>query len=79
MELGNCNSYLKSTSCIKNTSGALCYWDSNTCSEADTCDKLPTTYLTDAECRAKISTCTTKSGGGCIESGASCSDQTLEI
>jgi Notch-like protein len=51
----------------------------NACGDANTCDKLPIIYITDPECRARISTCTTKKGGGCVDSGTFCSDQLLEI
>ncbi|CAK64863.1 unnamed protein product (macronuclear) [Paramecium tetraurelia] len=60
-----------SSACVKNAAGRLCYWDTtnNTCVDANTCDKLPASFATDKECRDVISTCTTKTGGGCVDSG----------
>ena len=54
----------------------MCYWDTtnNTCVDANNCDRLPITFVTDKECRDEISTCTTKTGGGCVDSGNNCSD-----
>ncbi|CAK64874.1 unnamed protein product (macronuclear) [Paramecium tetraurelia] len=81
VEVDACSTYKKQLPCVKNTAGSLCYWDTtnNTCVDANTCDKLPATFATDKECRDVISTCTTKTGGGCVDSGNNCSDQTLEI
>ncbi|CAD8109130.1 unnamed protein product [Paramecium primaurelia] len=81
VELDACSTYKKQLPCVKNSSGSLCYWDTtnNTCVDANNCDRLPTTFVTDKECRDVISTCTTKTGGGCVDSGNNCSDQTLEI
>ncbi|CAD8108961.1 unnamed protein product [Paramecium primaurelia] len=81
VEIDACSTYKKQLPCVKNAAGSLCYWDTtnNTCVDANTCDKLPTTFATDKECRDVISTCTTKTGGGCVDSGNNCSDQTLEI
>nr|AAS94225.1 surface antigen A [Paramecium tetraurelia] len=81
VEVDACNTYKKQLPCVKNTAGSLCYWDAtnNTCVDANTCDKLPVNLATDSDCRALISTCTTKTGGGCVDSGNNCSDQTLEI
>ncbi|CAD8124651.1 unnamed protein product [Paramecium sonneborni] len=81
VEIDACSTYKKQLPCDKNASGSLCYWDTtnNTCVDANTCNKLPTTFVTDKDCRDVISTCTTQTGGGCIDSGNNCSDQTLEI
>ncbi|CAD8145016.1 unnamed protein product [Paramecium octaurelia] len=81
VEVDACSTYKKQLPCVKNAAGSLCYWDTtnNTCVDANTCDKLPTTFATDKDCRDVISTCTTKTGGGCVDSGNNCSDQTLEI
>nr|CAA09180.1 surface antigen G [Paramecium tetraurelia] len=81
VEIDACSTYKKQLPCVKNTAGSLCYWDTtnNTCVDANTCDKLPATFATDKECRDVISICTTKTGGGCVDSGNNCSDQTLEI
>ncbi|CAK82827.1 unnamed protein product (macronuclear) [Paramecium tetraurelia] len=81
VEIDACSTYKKQLPCVKNTAGSLCYWDTknNTCVDANTCDKLPTTFITDKDCRDVISTCTTKIGGGCVDSQNKCSDQTLEI
>jgi len=43
------------------------------------CERLPAEYATDAECRAKLPACTTKTLGGCVDSGTTCGDQLLEI
>lgn len=40
----------------------------------ETCEKLPNSLKTNAECRAAISTCTSKGDGGCIVSGIDCKD-----
>ncbi|CAD8109099.1 unnamed protein product [Paramecium primaurelia] len=81
VELDACSTYKKQLPCVKNAAGSLCYWDTtnNTCVDANNCDRLPITFVTDKECRDEISTCTTKTGGGCVDSGNNCSDQTLEI
>nr|P13837.1 RecName: Full=G surface protein, allelic form 156; Flags: Precursor [Paramecium primaurelia]CAA27514.1 unnamed protein product [Paramecium primaurelia] len=81
VEVDACSTYKKQLPCAKNAAGSLCYWDTtnNTCVDANTCDKLPATFATDKDCRDVISTCTTKTGGGCVDSGNNCSDQTLEI
>ncbi|CAD8183449.1 unnamed protein product [Paramecium pentaurelia] len=81
VEIDACSTYKKQLPCVKNAAGSLCYWDTtnNTCVDANTCDKLPATFATDKDCRDVISTCTTKTGGGCVDSGNNCSDQTLEI
>ncbi|CAD8109102.1 unnamed protein product [Paramecium primaurelia] len=81
VELDACSTYKKQLPCVKNASGRLCFWDTtnNTCVDANACDRLPITFVTDKECRDEISTCTTKTGGGCVDSGNNCSDQTLEI
>ncbi|CAD8125030.1 unnamed protein product [Paramecium sonneborni] len=81
VEIDACNTYKKQLPCVKNAAGSLCYWDTtnNTCVDANTCERLPTTFVTDKECRDQILTCTTKTGGGCVDSGNNCSDQTLEI
>ncbi|CAD8176985.1 unnamed protein product [Paramecium pentaurelia] len=81
VEVDACSTYKKSLPCLKNASGRLCFWDTtnNTCVDANNCDRLPITFVTDKECRDEISTCTTKTGGGCVDSGNNCSDQTLEI
>ena len=52
-----------------------CYWGDNACSNIDACVKIPTTVITDADCRKRISSCTVaESGKGCTASGASCTD-----
>ncbi|CAD8157933.1 unnamed protein product [Paramecium octaurelia] len=81
VEIDACSTYKKQVPCVKNAAGSLCYWDTtnNTCVDANTCDQLPTTFVIDKDCRDVISTCTTKTGGGCVDSGNNCSDQTLEI
>ncbi|CAD8176961.1 unnamed protein product [Paramecium pentaurelia] len=81
VELDACSTYKKQLPCVKNAAGSLCYWDTtnNTCVDANNCDRLPITFVTDKECRDKLPNCTTKTGGGCIDSGNNCSDQTLEI
>ncbi|CAD8109110.1 unnamed protein product [Paramecium primaurelia] len=81
VEVDACSTYKKQLPCVKNAAGSLCYWDTtnNTCVDANNCDRLPITFVTDKECRDVISTCTTKTGGGCVDSGNNCSDQTLEI
>ncbi|CAD8110299.1 unnamed protein product [Paramecium primaurelia] len=81
VEIDACSTYKKQLPCDKNAAGSLCYWDAtnNSCVDANTCDRLPITFATDKDCRDVISTCTTKTGGGCIDSGNNCSDQTLEI
>nr|P17053.1 RecName: Full=G surface protein, allelic form 168; Flags: Precursor [Paramecium primaurelia]CAA36378.1 unnamed protein product [Paramecium primaurelia] len=75
VEVDACSTYKKQLPCVKNAAGSLCYWDTTN----NTCDKLPATFATDKDCRDVISTCTTKTGGGCVDSGNNCSDQTLEI
>lgn len=67
---------MKQLPCVKNALGRLCYWDTtnNTCVDANNCERLPITFVTDKECRDEISTCTTKTGGGCVDSGNNCSD-----
>ncbi|CAD8070415.1 unnamed protein product [Paramecium primaurelia] len=81
VEIDDCTTYKKQIVCMKNAVGNSCYWDStnNTCVDANTCDKLPQSLISDKDCRDAIITCTTKSGGGCIISGNNCSDQKLEI
>ncbi|CAK70234.1 unnamed protein product (macronuclear) [Paramecium tetraurelia] len=81
VEIDTCDKYKKQQSCVKSLFGSLCYWDTknNNCVDADTCDKLPIKFQTDKECRHEIQSCTAKSGGGCVDSGVNCSDQSLEI
>jgi len=49
--------------CSKNSSGFDCIWDT-TCKEK-TCANAPITNTTHELCTSYLSTCTTKTGGGC--------------
>ncbi|CAK66069.1 unnamed protein product (macronuclear) [Paramecium tetraurelia] len=81
VELGDCNSYLSSISCIYNSVGQYCYWNAtqSKCQDVDECSKLPQTFASDSQCRSQFSTCTAQIGGGCIEEGNNCQAQDDEI
>ncbi|CAD8119139.1 unnamed protein product [Paramecium sonneborni] len=72
-----CNTYFTETSCLQSPKDRyLCYWDGKNCLNADKCEYLPKTYLSDKECREAIQTCTVNSTGqGCIKSASTCNQQ----
>ncbi|CAD8210801.1 unnamed protein product [Paramecium pentaurelia] len=84
VEKAACSTYLTSKSCVLNNSGRYCYWNTSDaanpkCEDADDCPKLPLSLASDAACRAQLTKCTAKEGGGCVELGAKCEDQVAEI
>ncbi|CAD8124536.1 unnamed protein product [Paramecium sonneborni] len=85
VEKAACDTYKTSKSCVLNNLGRFCFWNTTDatnpkCEDADDCPKLPADKLnSDALCRAQLSKCTAKEGGGCIELGAKCEDNLAEI
>ncbi|CAD8207770.1 unnamed protein product [Paramecium octaurelia] len=80
IELDKCSSYTNQVSCVKDENGKFCYWstEKSVCQLPTTCDLLPITLNSDLLCRAQISSCTMKEGGGCEASGEKCENQKLE-
>jgi Notch-like protein len=55
VEINNCSTYLKATSCTKNKDGKYCFWDTtvtpNVCVDASKCEHYPSDLNTDELCR----------------------------
>ncbi|CAD8170603.1 unnamed protein product [Paramecium octaurelia] len=75
VELDECNTYTYQKSCVISKKGKYCYWNTQNrrCEQVKECNDLPTFLISDSECRTQLQFCTTKLGGGCVESG-SCAD-----
>ncbi|CAD8170519.1 unnamed protein product [Paramecium octaurelia] len=80
IELDKCSNYTNQVSCVKDEAGKYCYWNTEkkVCQLTTSCDLLPNTLNSDGLCRAQISSCTMKNGGGCEVSGENCENQKFE-